>query len=612
MKKIAATLLYCISILTSQTSFGQIPAITNSPIPVSKSINGSRANIFFSDPQILSIDLNDEGDKIIKLQQSSGTTILVLADVKSEKSYQIKSKSLGSASQVFFINDQFIALEVHGENSSFEIIEIATNNVLANIPSNKYIGSTAAAAYFSNQDGSRASIEKFDIASKKQSTVGTLTGEVFGWYFSKLKGIVGVAVHSNMVSNIYSVEKEKIGKSLFEFSSGYYFETKGCNFACDVFYGITNFQSVTTYSCAISKAGIKPLKNKLGESCTDIFVHGNDVALNTTNINALEYQESQNPTFQKVLTFANAVYKGSSVQILDFAEKTNTVLFCVQSEVIKPKYFVWQNNQANPVSSDKFDAKNLVFIASEVVQIETGEVASQTGRMYLPTKTDKAAYPLVIYIPKNIFLPYSNQFNPIVQHLCQSGYAVFVWNTRYAYRPKIGFSYSDLVGSLTEDIELLQTSLTTDYSLLKDNTFIIGEGLGGYIALNASVSNPETFAGVVLNRLDFPSKEFGQDLLAARMFGEDAQKKLMTLDRMNLSQKSNYLSYQATKSNIELRLTNSIKQNQIKWTEQASTKNRSVNITSNELSEISRWLQHLSQIEPRVIEDKPKVEVKTK
>ena len=608
MKKIAATLLYCISVLTSQTSFGQIPAITNSPIPVSKSINGSRANIFFSDPQILSIDLNDEGDKIIKLQQSAGTTILVLADVKSEKSYQIKSKSVGSASQVFFINDQFIALEVHGENSSFEIIEIATNNVLANIPSNKYIGSTAAAAYFSNQDGSRASIEKFDIASKKQSTAGTLTGEVFGWYFSKLKGIVGVAVHRNMVSNIYSFEKEKIGKSLFEFSSGYYFETKGCNFACDVFYGITNFQSTTTYSCAISKAGIKPLKNKLGESCTDIFVLGNDVALNTTNINALEYQESQNPTFQKVLTFANALYKGSSVQILDFAEKTNTVLFCVQSEVVKPKYFVWQNNQANPVSSDKFDAKNLVFIASEVVQIETGEVAPQTGRMYLPTKTEKASYPLVIYIPKNIFLPYANQFNPTVQHLCESGYAVFVWNTRYSFRPKIGFAYSDLVGSFPEDIELLLRSLTKSYSLLPENTFIIGESLGGYIALNAS----KYFTGVVISRLDFPGKKFNQDLTAARMFGEDAQSKWTTLDEMKLSEKSQYLVYSSAKSNAETKLTTSIKQSNIKYTERISSKNNSGKVSSEELEEIRLWLQQLSPIETKGIENKPKADVKTK
>jgi hypothetical protein len=96
------------------------------------------------------------------------------------------------------------------------------------------------------------------------------------------------------------------------------------------------------------------------------------------------------------------------------------------------------------------------------------------------------------------------------------------------------------------------------------------------------------------------------------MFGEDAQTRLMTLDRMNLSQKSNYLSYQSTKSNSELRLTNSIKQNHIKWTECTSAKNGSVNITSNELSEITRWLQHLSQIETKVFDDKPKVEVKKK
>jgi hypothetical protein len=145
MKKIAATLLYCISILVSQTSFGQIPAITNSPIPVSKSINGSRPSVFFSEPQILCLDMNDEGDKIIKLQQSAGIPLLVLTDTKSEKSFQIRSNNLASASQVFFINDQFIALQVQGENSSFEIIEIATNTVLTSIPSNKYIGSTSLA-----------------------------------------------------------------------------------------------------------------------------------------------------------------------------------------------------------------------------------------------------------------------------------------------------------------------------------------------------------------------------------------------------------------------------------------------------------------------------------
>ena len=62
----------------------------------------------------------------------------------------------------------------------------------------------------------------------------------------------------------------------------------------------------------------------------------------------------------------------------------------------------------------------------------------------------------------------------------------------------------------------------------------------------------------------------------------------------------------------QVRLTNSIKQNQIRWTEHIATRNSSINITSNELKEITLWMQHLSQIEPRVIDDKPKVEVKKK
>ena len=612
MKKTLPIILFALGFFTLSNSFCQSlqvnPPSANNDKLVAIPHALYPSNFFFNEPQVLSIDLNEAGDRIIKLQESAGITFLVLTDVASEKSYEIRSKSLASTSQVFFINDQFIALEVQGENSSFEIIEIATNNVLANIPSNKYIGSTSAAAYFSNQNGSQATIEKFDIASKKQYTVGSLTGEVFGWYFSKMKGIVGVAVHSNMLSKIYNVEKEKIGKSLFEFSSGYYFETKGCNFAGDVFYGITNFQSVTTYSCAISKTGIKPLKNKLGESCTDIFVHGNEVVLNTNNINAAEYQESQNPTIQRILTFAQDGFKGSSVNIIKYSSKNNNILFCIQGETIKPKYFVWEGNTAKPVSFDKFDGKNLKFIASEVAQIQTGEDAPQTGRLYLPTKTEKAAYPLAIYIPKNIFIPYSNQFNPVVQHLCQSGYAVFVWNTRYSFRSKIGFAYSDLIGSFPADIELLLASINKEYSITPENTFVLGDGLGAYLALNGSAA----FNGVVVNRLDFPGKTFGQDLTAARMFGEDAQSKWTTLDQMELPGKVNYLCYQSAKSNPEVRLTNSIKQNQIRWTEHITTRNSSINITSNELKEITLWMQHLSQIEPRVIDDKPKVEVKKK
>ncbi|MFA9220751.1 MAG: alpha/beta hydrolase family protein [Sediminibacterium sp.] len=616
MKKILSILLCSFGVLTPLVSFCQGLQVGPPSASANKTVFIPHAQypstFFFSEPQILSIQLNDTGDKVAKLQQTGDTKSLVIADVATEKSIEIKTNSISKASQVFFINDQFIALEIQTETPSFDVIEISSSKLVASVSSNRYLGSTAGSAYFSKQNGTNSTIEKFDIASKKQTTAGTISGEVFGWYFSQLKGIVGVAVHSNMISKIYSVENGKLGKSLFEFSSGYYFETKGCNASGDVFYGITNFQSLTTYACAISKTGIKPLNSNIGESCTDIFVQGNDIALSTNNINAAEYQVSQNTTFQKVLTFATASYKGSSVQILDFVEKNNTVLFCVQGEITKPKYFVWQNNKAKPVSTDKFDGKNTVFIASEVVQIQTGEVAPQTGRMYLPTKAEKSSYPLVIYIAENIFLPYPNQFNPTVQHLCQSGYAVFVWNTRYSFRTKIGFSYSDLVGAFPEDIGLVQDFLKKEYALIPNNTFLVGEGLGAYLMLNASTAEKDSFTGITLNRLNFPGKEFGQDLTAARMFGEDAQSKFASLDQIKFSKDCNYLVYSNSKENQEVRLKESAKQNNIKWTEHAVENNRSITISAQELDGISNWIQHLSHIETKVFEDKPKVEVKKK
>ena len=611
MKKTLSVILIALGFFTHNNSFSQAlqvnppSANTNKVVAIPHPLYPS--HFLLSEPQILSIDLNETGDKILKIEQTGGVNTISITEIQSEKSIQIKSANTVNAARAYFLNDKFIAIAIQNESNLFEVVEIASGQVVASAESNTFIGATISTAYFCNQIGNNSIIQKFDFESKK-FTKFPIFGEAFGWYFSTTKGLLGVAIHGNMLSRIYSIENDKLGKSLFEFSSGYYFETKGCNAAGDVFYGITNFQSLTTYACAISKTGLKPITNKTEESCTDIFVWKNEVTMTTNNINAAEYQESQNPTIQKILAFAQDGFKGSSVNIIECSSKNNNILFCLQGETIKPKYFIWEGNAAKPVSFDKFDAKNLKFIASEVAQIQTGEVASQTGRMYLPSKTDKATYPLVIYIPKNIFLPYSNQFNPVVQHLCQSGYAVFVWNTRYSFRPKIGFAYSDLIGSFPEDIELLLTSINKEYSIIPENTFIVGDGLGAYLALNGSAS----FTGVVINRLDFPGKTFGQDLTAARMFGEDAQSQWKTLEQMELPKKVNYLCYQSAKSNPEVRLTNSIKQNQIRWTEHLAERNSSINITSNELKEIALWIQHFSQIETRVIEDNPKVEVKKK
>jgi len=614
MKKSISLFLSLVGFSILQTSYGQglqvNPPSSNSSKTVAIPHGIYPANFFFNEPQILSVDLNDSGDKFVTLQNSGVSKSISITEIQSSKQNAIQYPNVKDVTKAFYLSDNLIALEIQSAQHSFDIIEVASSKVVGSIPANTYIGSTATTAFFSDQNGSNASVVKYDFASKKNTPSLSVTGEVFGWYFTKAKGIVAVASHSNMISRIFKIENEKLGARIFEFSSGYYFETNGCDSNGEVLYGITNFQSTTTYPCAVSKTGIKPLNSKTGENCTSLFMHKNEIALISNNINAAEYQESKDATIQKILAFSKQGFKGASIQILDIVEKNNSILFCIEGEVQKPSYFVWQNTQAVPISTDKYASKNLTFISSEVAQFQTGEVTPQSGRMYLPSKNDKSSYPLVIYIPKNIFLPYTNQFNPTVQHLCQSGYAVFVWNTRYSFRPKIGFSYADLVGSFSEDISLLLTSIKKDYPILPESNFIFGEGLGAYLALNASASNPDVFAGVISNRIDFPGTLGGQDLTAARMFGEDAQSQWSTPDRMSLSTSSMYLVYQPSGSNIATRLSNAAKQGKVKWNERPTVTGSSID--SKELEAVTTWMLHLSNIETRIIEDKPKVEVKKK
>jgi len=614
MKKSISLFLSLVGFSILQTSNGQglqvNPPSSNTAKTVAIPHSIYPTNFFFNEPEILTVDLNESGDKFVTLQNTGVSKSIIITEIQSSKKSAIQYANAKDVANAFYLNDNLVALEIQSAQHSFDIVEVSTSKVVGSIPANMYIGSTATTAFFSNQNGSNASVVKYDFASKKNTPSLSVTGEVFGWYFSKAKGIVAVASHSNMISRVFKIENEKLGARIFEFSSGYYFETNGCDSNGEVLYGITNFQSTTTYPCAISKTGIKPLNSKTGENCTSLFMRKNEIALISNNINAAEYQESKDATVQKILAFSKQGFKGASVQILDVAEKNNSILFCIEGEVQKPTYFVWQNNQAVPLSTDKYASKNLTFISSDVAQIQTGEATPQSGRMYLPSKNDKTSYPLVIYIPENIFLPYTNQFNPTVQHLCQSGYAVFVWNTRYSFRPKIGFSYADLVGSFAEDISLLLASIKKDYPILPENNFIFGEGLGAYLALMASSSNSEVFAGVISNRIKFPGTLGSQDLTAARMFGEDAQSQWSSPDRIPLSTSSMYLNFMPPQLNAANRLSNVAKQSKTKWNEHPTAVGS--NFDAKELEEISTWMLHLSKIETRVIEDKPKVEVKKK
>jgi hypothetical protein len=190
MKNIVPTLICFLGLLASQTSSGQktevSPTDSNKIIPTSISQNTNNSKVLFGEPKVLSLDLNENGDKIAKLQEISGKPSLFITDSKSEKSIEIRCAGIENASQVFFINNEFIAVLIQNESPFFNIIELSTRNSVANIPSNKYIGSTATASYFSMQNGVSSTIERFEIGPKKNFNVGSISGEVFGWYFSRV------------------------------------------------------------------------------------------------------------------------------------------------------------------------------------------------------------------------------------------------------------------------------------------------------------------------------------------------------------------------------------------------------------------------------------------
>jgi len=164
MKTIISIFLYSIGVVAPMTLLSQGLQVNPPSSSTKKTVLIPHAvypsSYFFCEPHILSLDLNEAGDKIVKLRYSADQTSLNISEVQSGKETEIKAINISSASQVFFINDQFIALQIQKENTSFDIIEISSSKVVANIPSNKYIGSTATAAYFSNQSASTSTIEQ--------------------------------------------------------------------------------------------------------------------------------------------------------------------------------------------------------------------------------------------------------------------------------------------------------------------------------------------------------------------------------------------------------------------------------------------------------------------
>jgi hypothetical protein len=111
MKKLFAILIFQIGFFTNSNLYSQAlnanPVIPNAVNPVIKPIGATQTGVYFNNPNILSVHLNDSGEKILKLQQISDSTSLIITDVNSEKIFQIRNNNLSKAKEVFFINDSY-------------------------------------------------------------------------------------------------------------------------------------------------------------------------------------------------------------------------------------------------------------------------------------------------------------------------------------------------------------------------------------------------------------------------------------------------------------------------------------------------------------------------
>ena len=150
MKKTLSVILIALGFFTHNNSFSQAlqvnppSANTNKVVAIPHPLYPS--HFLLSEPQILSIDLNETGDKILKIEQTGGVNTISITEIQSEKSIQIKSANTANAARAYFLNDKFIAIAIQNESNLFEVVEIASGQVVASAESNTFIGATISTA----------------------------------------------------------------------------------------------------------------------------------------------------------------------------------------------------------------------------------------------------------------------------------------------------------------------------------------------------------------------------------------------------------------------------------------------------------------------------------
>jgi hypothetical protein len=283
------------------------------------------------------------------------------------------------------------------------------------------------------------------------------------------------------------------------------------------------------------------------------------------------------------------------------------ILYSTPGEKIESLLNSQENNIIAVISSNPFGQRRLTvqcssglfsfpsnsekppynFVKGKHFEVQTDVDMVNSGTIYCENKTKEVAYPVVIVMDNTPFT--SEVFtssSPLIQYLAANGYAVVVWNTRYAYYTKAPKSYPDLKIQLTLDLQKVLTYLLSEYNLNLDELLIYAEGEAALQAIHASFTKGVkqlTLVNPIIPELS-NSAQSNNGLLIRKFIGDDySDKTFVDAYRLNYSKSTNIVEYSVQQSGAASRLKSSVDQSNGKYTFNQTFTNLSSDLTAPEL-----------------------------
>ena len=132
MKKSISLFLSLVGFSILQTSNGQglqvNPPSSNTAKIVAIPHSIYPTNFFFNEPEILTVDQNESGDKFVTLQNIGVSKSITITEIQSSKKSAIQHANTKDVTNAFYLNDNLIALEIQSAQHSFDIVEVSSSH----------------------------------------------------------------------------------------------------------------------------------------------------------------------------------------------------------------------------------------------------------------------------------------------------------------------------------------------------------------------------------------------------------------------------------------------------------------------------------------------------